>query len=115
MLEYWGKINLSGFVDMTTKHTILQQTLPDGCIAPYLVPIIRAAEKAAKRPVEHRGQPRLLPRYTVRVDGERFEFTQTRSLEKFLRNIRIGAECVIYRNRGLGATISFEIDDIEKF
>jgi hypothetical protein len=92
-----------------TTITLTKKTHSDGSISPFLPPLLRAAQKAASLQEGRTAACRMLPRYTVRVDGERHEFKRIDTLERFLENIAIGATCEVYRNKGLGATINFDL------
>lgn len=83
-----------------------KKTLSDGCIQPYVEPVIRYAVKKAKERQRDRAG---FPRFTVKVDGEHHPFAQERKLRQFLLSINIGADCEVFRNGGYGATINFDI------
>lgn len=89
--------------------TLQKQELENGCIQPWIYPVVMAALKAAKLPEGRTAAQRALPRFLVKVDGQRYEFKQERTLAKFLLQIAIGAKCRVFRNRGLGATINFDL------
>lgn len=93
---------------MSTTFKLEKQTLPDGCAQPFIAPVVRAAVTCAKVREGRTAAERTLPRFTVKADGERHEFTQTRALEKLLSCIAIGSTCRVFRNAGFGATIDFD-------
>ena len=89
---------------MTTTIKLETQTLANGCIQAYAKPVVKAAEVREGRTASERAMPRFL----VKVDGEKHEFKQARTLEKFLACIAIGSTCRVFRNAGFGATIDFD-------
>jgi hypothetical protein len=93
---------------MKTIITLETQTLSNGCTQTYAKPVVKAAIKAAEVREGRTASERAMPRFLVKVDGERHEFKQARTLEKFLFSIKSGATCQVFRNAGFGATIDFD-------
>lgn len=93
---------------MKTIIKLETQTLSNGCTQSYVKPVVKAAVKAAEVRDGRTASERATPRFLVKVDGERHEFKQARTLEKFLLNIAIGSTCQVFRNAGFGATIDFD-------
>jgi len=92
---------------MKTTIKLETQTLSNGCTQAWAKPVVIAAVKAAEVREGRTASERAMPRFLVKVDGERHEFKQTRTLEKFLSCIAIGSTCNVFRNAGFGATIDF--------
>lgn len=94
---------------MEKMITLEKQTLENGCIQAWATPVVTAAVKAAEVREGRTASERATPRFLVKVDGERHEFKQVRTLEKFLACIAIGSTCRVFRNAGFGATIDFDV------
>ena len=94
---------------MRTRFTIIKRERADGCIDRYVAPILREAVKAAKHRKDAINRPKSFPRFIVKVDGNRHEFTRVDTLERFLNDIAPGSECEVFRNGGKGATINFDL------
>ncbi|MEK0448760.1 MAG: hypothetical protein RL088_1028 [Verrucomicrobiota bacterium] len=93
---------------MTTTIKLETQTLANGCTQAFAKPVVKAAVKAAEVREGRTASERAMPRFLVKVDGEKHEFKQARTLEKFLSCIAIGSTCRVFRNAGFGATIDFD-------
>ena len=92
-----------------TTIKIQRQTWENGCIAPFVFPVVQAAVKAAEVREGRTASERATPRFLVKIDGERHEFKQERALAKFLMGVAIGSTCHVFRNAGFGATIDFDL------
>jgi hypothetical protein len=93
---------------MKTTIKLETQTLSNGCTQAWVQPVVKAAAKAAEVREGRTAAERATARFLVKVDGERHEFKQARTLSKFLACIAIGSTCRVFRNAGFGATIDFD-------
>ena len=94
---------------MSETIELRAQTWENGCTNPYARPVVTAAVKAAKPREGRLASERAMPRFLVKIDGERHEFKQERTLAKFLLGVAIGSRCRVFRNAGFGATIDFDL------